>query len=65
MDVLDLLCDGLSNAAIAERLRLTEKTVKNHLYHVFAKLERRQPHRGGAAVERWDFRLMTAGAGRP
>jgi NAD(P)-dependent dehydrogenase (short-subunit alcohol dehydrogenase family)/DNA-binding CsgD family transcriptional regulator len=37
-DVLDLLCDGLSNAAIAERLRLTEKTVKNHLNHIFAKL---------------------------
>jgi DNA-binding NarL/FixJ family response regulator len=38
-EVLDLLCDGLSNAAIAERLRLTEKTVKNHLYHAFAKLQ--------------------------
>ena len=38
-DVLDLLCAGLSNAAIAERLRLTEKTVKNHLYSVFTKLQ--------------------------
>jgi DNA-binding NarL/FixJ family response regulator len=37
-DVLDLLCQGLSNAAIAHRLALTEKTVKNHLNHVFAKL---------------------------
>jgi DNA-binding NarL/FixJ family response regulator len=38
-EVLALLCEGLSNAAIARRLVLTEKTVKNHLHHVFAKLD--------------------------
>jgi DNA-binding NarL/FixJ family response regulator len=38
-DVLALLCEGLSNAAIARRLVLTEKTVKNHLHHIFAKLQ--------------------------
>jgi DNA-binding NarL/FixJ family response regulator len=37
-DVLELLSEGLSNAAIAHRLLLTEKTVKNHLHHIFAKL---------------------------
>ena len=37
-DVLELLAEGLSNAAIAHRLLLTEKTVKNHLHHIFAKL---------------------------
>jgi DNA-binding NarL/FixJ family response regulator len=37
-DVLNLLSLGLSNAAIGERLALTEKTVKNHLNHAFAKL---------------------------
>jgi DNA-binding NarL/FixJ family response regulator len=37
-EVLDLLCAGLSNAALADRLGLREKTVKNHLYHVFTKL---------------------------
>ncbi|MDG6102204.1 response regulator transcription factor [Dactylosporangium aurantiacum] len=37
-DVLDLLAEGLSNAAIAHRLLLTEKTVKNHLHHIFTKL---------------------------
>ncbi|MBB5874225.1 DNA-binding NarL/FixJ family response regulator [Allocatelliglobosispora scoriae] len=37
-DVLALLAEGLSNAAIAHRLLLTEKTVKNHLQHIFAKL---------------------------
>ncbi|GAA3302124.1 response regulator transcription factor [Dactylosporangium vinaceum] len=37
-EVLDLLCAGHSNAAIARRLLLTEKTVKNHLHHIFTKL---------------------------
>jgi DNA-binding NarL/FixJ family response regulator len=37
-DVLNLLCLGLSNAAIGEHLALSEKTVKNHLNHAFAKI---------------------------
>jgi DNA-binding NarL/FixJ family response regulator len=37
-EVLDLLGAGLSNAMIGHRLGLTEKTVKNHLNHIFAKL---------------------------
>jgi DNA-binding NarL/FixJ family response regulator len=37
-DVLDLLCAGHSNAAIGRRLLVTEKTVKNHLNHIFNKL---------------------------
>lgn len=37
-DVLELLCRGMSNAAIATALALTEKTVKNHLNHCYAKL---------------------------
>ncbi|HKT05457.1 MAG TPA: response regulator transcription factor [Rugosimonospora sp.] len=37
-EILDLLCAGHSNAAIARSLTLTEKTVKNHLNHIFAKL---------------------------
>lgn len=38
LQVVNLLCQGLSNAAIAQELWLTEKTVKNHLNHIFAKL---------------------------
>ena len=37
-DVLDLICAGHSNAAIGRRLLVAEKTVKNHLNHIFAKL---------------------------
>jgi DNA-binding NarL/FixJ family response regulator len=38
LDVVNLLCQGLSNAAIAQQLWLTEKTVKNHLHRIFTKL---------------------------
>ncbi|WP_345626260.1 response regulator transcription factor [Rugosimonospora acidiphila] len=37
-DVLELLCQGMSNSAIATALALTEKTVRNHLHRCFAKL---------------------------
>jgi pimeloyl-ACP methyl ester carboxylesterase/DNA-binding CsgD family transcriptional regulator len=36
--VLALLTDGLSNAQIAERLSVSEKTVRNHVSNVFDKL---------------------------
>jgi DNA-binding NarL/FixJ family response regulator len=32
---------GLSNAEIAEQLRVSESTVKTHVNHVFAKIEAR------------------------
>ena len=38
-EVLDLLCRGMSNLSIARRLSLSEKTVKNHLNRIFAKLD--------------------------
>ena len=33
------VCAGLSNAQIAEKLHLSEGTIKSHLVHVFRKLE--------------------------
>lgn len=37
--VLELLAKGLTNAAIADRLSLTPKTVRNYVSAVFAKLQ--------------------------
>lgn len=37
-DVWELVAAGLSNQAIAARLKLSENTVKYHLQHLFAKL---------------------------
>ncbi len=37
-EVLDLLARGLTNAAIAARLVVSEKTVRNHVANVYAKL---------------------------
>ena len=37
-EVLELLAAGLPNAAVARRLFLSEKTVRNHVTSVFAKL---------------------------
>jgi DNA-binding NarL/FixJ family response regulator len=36
--VLILVAHGLSNLAIAERLVVSEKTVRNHITHILAKL---------------------------
>ncbi len=38
-EVVALLSEGLSNRAIAERLFVSESTVKTHFYHIAAKLE--------------------------
>jgi DNA-binding NarL/FixJ family response regulator len=39
LDVLRLVADGLNNTTIARRLFLSEKTVRNHVSNVLAKLE--------------------------
>ena len=37
-EILDLVARGLTNAAIAQRLFLSDKTVRNHVSNVFTKL---------------------------
>ena len=39
VEVLDLLARGLDNHAIARRLNIAEKTVRNHVSSVFTKLQ--------------------------
>jgi len=38
-ELLGLLAQGLTNAAIAERLSLSPKTVRNHVSNIFSKLQ--------------------------
>ncbi|MFD9904087.1 response regulator [Streptomyces sp. NPDC059063] len=56
-EVLDLVARGLSNRRIARELALSEKTVRNHVSRVFAKL--RVADRVEAAVRARDAGLGT------
>ena len=38
-EVLELIAQGIGNAAIAERLCLSPKTVRNHISNIFSKLQ--------------------------
>lgn len=38
-EIMDLVASGLTNAQIAQRCFLAEKTVKNHINHIFAALD--------------------------
>lgn len=49
-DVMRLVARGLPNGEIGRRLGLTEKTVKNHLQSVYAKLD---VHSRAAALSVW------------
>ena len=51
MEVLLLISDGLSNAVIAERLVISEKTVKGHVSNILSKLH--LADRTQAAVYAW------------
>lgn len=38
-EIAEMLCEGLSNKAIANRLAISLCTVHNHLRHIYTKLE--------------------------
>jgi pimeloyl-ACP methyl ester carboxylesterase/DNA-binding CsgD family transcriptional regulator len=57
-EVLDWIAQGFDNHRIAERLCLSEKTVRNHINHIFSKLDVQT--RAEAIV-----RARDAGFGRP
>ncbi len=55
-EVLRLIADGLRNAEIAERLVISERTVKSHVNNILAKLQ--VADRMQAAIFVWREGLM-------
>jgi DNA-binding NarL/FixJ family response regulator len=49
-EIMSLIAEGHSNGAIAARLVLAEKTVKNHVNRIYAKLG---ADSRAAAIVRW------------
>ncbi|MEV0320148.1 response regulator [Streptomyces sp. NPDC050658] len=62
VEVLKLIARGLSNADIAERLYISEATVKTHLNRTMSKLD--LDSRAQAVVVAYETGLVTPGAGR-
>lgn len=58
-DILDLVAAGHSNSVIAERLALSEKTVRNNVSNIFTKLQ--VTDRAGAIVRARDAGLGGSG----
>ena len=54
--VLELVCKGLTNPEIGERLYLSRRTVQSHLYSIFKKL---------GVKSRTELALMAMRAGIP
>ena len=59
---MSLIAEGHSNGEIAAQLVLAEKTVKNHVNRIYAKLGRAVP--GGGHL-RWNDAAAAAGTGAP
>lgn len=57
LEVLRLIADGLSNAEIARKLVISEKTVKGHVSNILGKLH--MLDRTQAAVFAWQHGLVT------
>jgi DNA-binding NarL/FixJ family response regulator len=60
-EVVRAVCEGLSNKAIAHRLGISEKTVKNHLFSVY----RRTKVTGRTQLVLWAMKQGLATSGSP
>ena len=60
-EIMSLIADGRSNGEIAAQLVLAEKTVKNHVNRIYAKLGAESR---AAAIVRWTDASDGAGAAR-
>ena len=58
-EIMSLIADGHSNGEIAARLVLAEKTVKNHVNRIYAKLGAESR---AVAIVRWTEASNGAGA---
>lgn len=61
IEVLLLIAQGHSNADIADRLTITDHTVKTHINRLFTKLEVRD--RAQAVIVAYEAGLVTPGEG--
>ena len=59
-EILVLVAEGLSNREIAERVVLSDETVKTHVSHVLRKLDLRD--RAQAVVVAYESGLVVPGA---
>jgi NarL family two-component system response regulator LiaR len=60
MDVLKLIANGMSNSQIAEKLVITENTVKGHVSNILSKLHLLD--RTQAAVYAWQKGIVHPGS---
>jgi FixJ family two-component response regulator len=51
-EIYSLITDGLGNAEIAERLSISEKTVRNHVSNIFRQTWRLEPCSGDRVRQR-------------